>query len=182
MTTLGVIADTHIPDRARALDSRLLARFATAEVEAILHAGDVCVPRVLAELAEIAPVHAVRGNRDLWALRHLPISLELDFGGVRVALTHGHGGLRNYMIDKARFFVQGLREQHFITRVAAAFPAAQVVIFGHTHLPFNQRVMDRLVFNPGSACCPHVLTQTPSAGLLHIIAGGQVSGEIFTWQ
>jgi putative phosphoesterase len=79
LITLGVIADTHIPDRARSLDPQLLSIFDAAQVKAILHAGDVCVPRILDELGEIAPVHAVRGNRDLWALRQLPLSLEIRF-------------------------------------------------------------------------------------------------------
>jgi uncharacterized protein len=176
-----VIADTHIPDRARALDPRLLERFAAAQVRAILHAGDVCITRTLDELGEIAPVHAVRGNRDLWALRHLPKSVELDYLGIRVALTHGHGGLATYLFDKARFYLYGLREQHFIDRVAEAFPGAGVVVFGHTHLPVNRQVGDILIFNPGSACCPHFLAQTPSAGLIYLEAGGSVKGEIFTW-
>jgi putative phosphoesterase len=181
LITLGVIADTHIPDRARNLDPQLLSLFDAAQVKAILHAGDVCVPRILDELGEIAPVHAVRGNRDLWALRQLPLSLELEFEGVRIALTHGHGSLSTYLVDKARFYFEGLKEKHFIDRVAAAFPDVNVVIFGHTHLPVIRLVRDILIFNPGSACCPHILTKIPSAGLLHIDAGGLVKGKIITW-
>jgi putative phosphoesterase len=182
MITIGVIADTHIPDRSRALDPAMLARFRAAQVQAILHAGDVCIPRVLEELGEIAPVFAVRGNRDIWALRGLPLSLELEFGGVLVGLLHGDGSLASYLLDKARFLVSGIHEQHFTDRAAAHFSRPQVIVYGHTHIPVNRFQQGRLIFNPGSACCPHPEVKTPSAGLLHIGAEGTVQGEIFTWQ
>ncbi|MFZ3078594.1 MAG: metallophosphoesterase family protein, partial [Bellilinea sp.] len=63
---LGVVADTHIPDRVRSLHPDLLPGLSAAKVEAILHAGDICSPAVLAVLSQVAPVVAVRGNRD-WA-------------------------------------------------------------------------------------------------------------------
>ena len=64
---LGVVADTHIPDRVRSLHPDLLPGLKAANAEVILHAGDICSPVVLAELSQVAPVVAVRGNRD-WAL------------------------------------------------------------------------------------------------------------------
>jgi putative phosphoesterase len=66
MTTLGVLADTHIPDRVPTLNPRVIQVFRQAQVSAILHAGDVSVPQVLAELEKIAQVYAVRGNRDIF--------------------------------------------------------------------------------------------------------------------
>ena len=64
MIRLGVISDTHIPDRARRLNERVIPVFREAGVSAILHAGDVSTPRVLKQLEEVAPVYATRGNRD----------------------------------------------------------------------------------------------------------------------
>ena len=64
MVTLGVVTDSHVPDRMRALPDALWP--ALAGVDAILHAGDVCVPRVLAALEQVAPVYAVAGNRDIF--------------------------------------------------------------------------------------------------------------------
>ena len=76
MTTLGVISDTHIPDRTPQLNPRVLEVFQQARVTQILHAGDIMVQSVLDELATIAPVQAVCGNRDIWNLKHLPDKLE----------------------------------------------------------------------------------------------------------
>src|ERR1700694_5389693 len=103
MVRLGVICDTHIPDRMRALPPA--AFDALQGVDAILHAGDVCVQRVLDALGELAPVYAVRGNRDL-ALR-LPLDRELTFEGVRLGLTHGHGSLLEYAREKLITVVLG---------------------------------------------------------------------------
>ena len=64
MITLGVVADTHVPDRARQINPDLLRVLRQAQVQAILHAGDVCSQVVLDQLGQIAPVYAVRGNRD----------------------------------------------------------------------------------------------------------------------
>ena len=82
MITLGVLADTHVPDRVTQLNRRVLEIFQRAEVNAILHAGDVSIPRVLEELKQVAPVHAVQGNRDIFYLRQLPMRIELNFEGV----------------------------------------------------------------------------------------------------
>jgi putative phosphoesterase len=178
--TLGVLADTHIPDRSSGLPQGLLERFRQAGVAAILHAGDVCVPEVLEALGEIAPVHAVRGNRDIFYLRSLPIRLELEFLGVSIGLVHGHGSLRNYIQDRLRYYLGGVQVKVYRRRALQAFPVTQVVVFGHIHRPINEWVEGQLLFNPGSACCPEKPLSAPSAGLLHINAGGQVSGEIFS--
>ena len=89
--TLGLIADTHIPDRRSSLHPQILTAFKEAGVAAILHAGDICSPQVLERLETVAPVYAVRGNRDWVLLRHLPSTRLLEFGGIRVAMAHGHG-------------------------------------------------------------------------------------------
>ena len=59
MITLGVLSDTHVPDKAPELNPQVAARFRQEMVSAILHAGDVTSPQVLKELKKIAPVHAV---------------------------------------------------------------------------------------------------------------------------
>jgi putative phosphoesterase len=176
--TIGLIADTHVPDRKRELDWRVLPIFAAAKVSAILHAGDVSVPRVLDELGRLAPVTAVRGNRDWVALRHLPISCVLEFGPVRVALAHGHLNWRSYAGDKLRFLLRGPRSfDFFAQRVAAEFSDVDVVVFGHNHEPMVRELAGKLVVNPGSACCQVLPERTPSVGLLHI-DGGTVRAEI----
>jgi putative phosphoesterase len=91
VTTLGVLADTHIPDRVPKLNSKVIQTFRQAQVAAILHAGAVSVLNVLQELEQVAPVHVVRGNRDIFDLRNLPLQVQLMIEGVSIRMAHGHG-------------------------------------------------------------------------------------------
>jgi putative phosphoesterase len=176
--TIGVVADTHIPDRARSIHPRVLTLFREAGVDAILHAGDVSTPATLQQLNAIAPVHAVRGNRDWVALRTLPLTRQLTFDGVTVGLTHGHGPVVNYLIDRMDYLLRGYRLEMFVPRLLRDFPEADVIVFGHTHRALNYRVDGKLVFNPGSPHFPDPKTSAPSVGLLYISDGGTVEGEI----
>jgi putative phosphoesterase len=176
--TLGVLADTHIPDRARSLDGRILEVFRQAQVSEILHAGDISIPSVLEQLSALAPVQAVRGNRDWVALGYLPVKSHLVFDGVRIGLTHGHGRLWNYVRDRIDYMFGGYRLGLFLPRLLTTFPDEQVVVFGHTHRPLVHWVGSQLIFNPGSAHFPDVKRDAPSVGLLHIHTGGLVRGEI----
>ncbi len=126
----AVIADTHIPRRARALPEGLLSYLERADL--ILHAGDLMDPSLLGELATYAPVRAVRGNLDPQEAK-LPESLEFEFGGVRIAMIHDSGpnkGRRN--------------------RMRRRFPEARVVVFGHSHIPWLEDEEGLLLLNPGS--------------------------------
>jgi putative phosphoesterase len=122
MTTLvGVISDTHNLVRPEAIA-------ALADSELILHAGDVCRPEVLEELARIAPVLAVRGNNDRgrWA-RELPISRTVDVSGCRIHVIHDRKELR------------------------AGATGFDVLVSGHSHQPAISRREGVLYLNPGSA-------------------------------
>ena len=78
MPTLGIITDTHVPQRIKALPPRVFEVF--RGVDRILHAGDINSRRVLDQLAEIAPVDAVAGNADLF--RHgLPLTRVIEVDG-----------------------------------------------------------------------------------------------------
>ena len=178
MTVLGVISDTHIPDRRKYLHPAVLPLFRKAGVEMIVHAGDVSVPRVLDELRQLAPVYAVRGNRDWVRLRHLPLSLPLEIGGVSILLTHGQGRWWDYLAGKVRYLLYGLQPERYKRHLVQVFPAYKVIIFGHLHIPINDWVGGQLLFNPGTACCPDIKNIPPSVGLLYIPAGGNVNGEI----
>jgi putative phosphoesterase len=179
MLTLGVIADTHIPDRTRHLNPKIIPLFREAGVQAILHAGDVSVRRILEELRQVAPVYAVRGNRDWVALRDLPMSLQITFRGVKIGLVHGHGSWREYLIERVYYILNGYRLERFTPRLLDAFPEAQVIVFGHTHHPVNLWQDGKLLFNPGSPHFPADIDITPSIGFLHIHTGGDVEGEIY---
>jgi putative phosphoesterase len=125
-----VIADTHVPRRARALPADLLAHLGHADL--ILHAGDLMVGDVLEELGAYAPVLAVRGNLDPPDL-DLPETLEFDVGCARVAMIHDSG-----------------RGQGRRARLRRRFPDARVVVFGHSHIPFLEDEDGLMLLNPGS--------------------------------
>jgi putative phosphoesterase len=125
-----VIADTHIPRRARALPGGLLPHLGRADL--VLHAGDLMDPALLTELAAYAPLQAVRGNLDPPDL-DLPENLEFEFGGIRVAMIHDSG-----------------RKQDRRRRLRRRFPDARVVVFGHSHIPFLEDEAGLMLLNPGS--------------------------------
>jgi putative phosphoesterase len=174
---LGVVADTHIPDRASSINPKVAEVFEDAKVHAILHAGDISIPRVLVDLNRIAPVIAVQGNRDWYRLSRLPRKLDLSYEGVSIGLTHGHGSLWDYLLDKAHYLVFGIQEERYIRRVIGAFPHVQVIVFGHTHLQLNARMDGKLLFNPGSAGGKQTNFNKPSLGLLRLNQG-KAKGEI----
>ncbi len=178
MVTIGVIADTHIPDRARRLNPRVLEIFQEVQVDVIFHAGDVSAPYVLHELEEIAPVHAVRGNRDWLLLSRLPMTLNLEYAGVSIGLTHGHGGWKNYLADRFYLLSHDYSHEMLLPRLLETFPHQKVIVFGHGHVPLNSWMNGKLLFNPGSPHFPHTKRITPSLGILQLSAGGEVKGEI----
>lgn len=149
---IGLISDTHDlvrPEAKRALHG----------VEHILHAGDICGGDVLAELAKIAPVTAVRGNNDrgTWAsdLRETEL---VEIGGVTIYMVHD---INDLDIDP---------------RAAGV----HAVISGHSHKP---QIEDRggvLFVNPGSAG-PRRFSLPISLGYIEI-AAGKVSASLRTLQ
>ncbi|MBU0512571.1 MAG: metallophosphatase family protein [Chloroflexi bacterium] len=180
MIALGVIADTHVPDRARRLNPRAVSVFREAGVRAILHAGDICSARVLHQLEEVAPVHAVRGNRDFVRLSYLPQKLTLEFEGITIGMTHGHGGVSGYLVNKLCYLIEGYQIVRYQNWLPREFPTAKVIIFGHTHRSENSWSNGVLFFNPGSASKLRWGHIPSSVGLLHIWAGGRIEGEIIS--
>lgn len=125
-----VLADTHIPRRAKELPGAMRPYLESADV--ILHAGDLMDPAVIEELSAHAPVHAVRGNLDP-PEEKLPETVELNPGGVPVAMVHDSG-----------------RKEGRRRRLARRFPDARVVVFGHSHIPFLEDEDGLMLLNPGS--------------------------------
>ncbi len=173
---LGVVADTHIPDRLRQLPAGLPA--ALAGVDAILHAGDITTRGVLEQLGRIAPVQAVGGNRDFFL--RLPLDRVLVFDGVRVGLTHGHGGLGSYLLEKLLYVTVGYDIPRYLRQVRARFAGSgvQVIVFGHSHRMVNTVADGVLLFNPGCVAPDyHRPFYGPTVGIL-TIANGRVRGEV----
>jgi uncharacterized protein len=125
-----VLADTHIPRRARALPEGLTPYLREADL--VLHAGDLIQAPVLDELSAYAPVFAVRGNVDLPEV-NLPEIREFSFGGARIAMIHDSG-----------------RKEGRRKRLKKRFPEARAIIFGHSHVPFLEDEDGLLLLNPGS--------------------------------
>ncbi len=125
-----VLADTHIPRRARALPEGLSPYLREADL--VLHAGDLLQTSVLDELSAYAPVLAVRGNVDLPEV-DLPEILEFSVGGAKIAMVHDSG-----------------RKEGRRKRLKERFPEARVVVFGHSHIPFLEDEDGLLLLNPGS--------------------------------
>ncbi len=128
-----VLADTHLRAKsARGLPPRVLAELARAEV--VLHAGDIVDGALLEELRGFAPTHAVLGNNDHELVGVLPEHLELTLAGVSIGMVHDSGSRRG-------------RE----ARLRRAFPATDLVVFGHSHIPWNAPGLDgQWLLNPGS--------------------------------
>jgi putative phosphoesterase len=159
VTKAVVLADTHIVGTGSGrLPEPVWNAVRSADV--ILHAGDVVSAEFLDELRAFAPVYAVLGNNDRSLGGVLPDVVEVDLDGVRVAMVHDSGARKG---REARMFKR--------------FPTAGVVVFGHSHIPWNEPGVDgQLLFNPGSATQRRAQPQR-TFGILHL-ARGEVKGEI----
>ena len=126
---LVAVADTHSSPHPAAA-----GHIAALAPDAILHAGDIGDVAVLERLADIAPVHAVRGNIDVRV--GLPDLLVVDVGGVlRLIVFH-------IAVAGPRLRVDALR--------LARDEGASMVVCGHSHVPFIGESSGVTVFNPGS--------------------------------
>ena len=128
-----VLSDTHAPRRWKACPPRVAEHLRGADL--ILHAGDVCTATVLVELAQYAPVVAVAGNNDGPDVADCGATptAELDLDGLRVAMLHDSGPAAGRL-----------------ARMRRTFPGADLVVFGHSHIPLDQAGNGLRIFNPGS--------------------------------
>ncbi|MDQ3978751.1 MAG: metallophosphatase family protein [Actinomycetota bacterium] len=133
MVHVVVVSDTHIRrGSSRRLPDAAYRHLDTADL--VLHAGDIVVSDVLDELGGFAPVHAVLGNNDIELIGLLPETRQFEVEGVQVAMIHDSGPSNGRA-----------------GRMKRRFPEADVVVFGHSHIPWDQEGLDgQLLFNPGS--------------------------------
>jgi uncharacterized protein len=160
VTRVAVLSDTHAPRRWLECPPAVAAHLRSADL--ILHAGDVCTAAVLDELARYAPVTAVLGNNDGaevadWGAAE---TAALTVDGVRIAMIHDSGASAGRL-----------------RRMRRRFPDADLVVFGHSHIPLDEAADGFRIFNPGS---PTDRRRMPhgTIGLLDIADGALRSAEI----
>lgn len=175
VTRLAVVADTHVPDQAESLPPDFVEELAGWKVNSILHAGDICSKVVLEELSRVAPVIAVRGNRDIVFARKLPLVARAEYDGMKLALMHGHGGFINYVGDKFLHYQRGYQFERYKQLLLSVAPEADVIVFGHTHMPELMWHNKQLLFNPGSLIGAKGFK--PVYGILEILSSGEVNGR-----
>ncbi len=177
LAVVALVADTHVPDRVSALHPKLLQELEKLHPDMILHAGDICFQPVLDVLGLIAPVYAVRGNRDWFGMHTIPTRQIVSVGGIKIAMMHGHGTLRDYFADKWAFLKEGYQLERYIRLLRPHIEDATVVVFGHTHRPVLHSEGNVLYFNPGSASLSAPRGGFPTFGILKIFPQGVVKGE-----
>jgi hypothetical protein len=160
MMRVVVLSDTHAPRRWKACPPAVASQLRDADL--ILHAGDVCTAAVLDELAQYAPVTAVVGNNDgpdvaAWGAAE---TAALAPEGLPVAMIHDSGTASGRL-----------------PRLRARFPEAQLVVFGHSHIPLDVADGALRIFNPGS---PTDRRRQPhgTLGVLHVADGALIETRI----
>jgi putative phosphoesterase len=138
---IGVISDTH-----NHFDPKIPALF--EGVDHILHGGDIGLPWVILELENIAPVTAVLGNNDEG----------LQFKETEVITLEKRKFLVHHIVD--------VRQPAEVIQRRISREKPQVVVFGHSHKPFNEVIGKTLYFNPGYAGKPR-FNLTRSVAILH---------------
>jgi uncharacterized protein len=132
--SLVMTADTHLPKRARDLPHSLWEAIEAADV--VIHAGDWVDAALLDQLeTRSRRLLAVYGNNDRGPLRErLPEIARAEIEGIRFAVVHETGDAKRREL-----------------RCAARFPDADVLVFGHSHIPWDTTAPSGLrLLNPGS--------------------------------
>lgn len=131
---IGVVADTHVPKRAKNLPKKLLSGL--KGVDLIIHAGDWVSVDVVNTLSSIAPLKGVVGNNDGAEIEKLfPKKQILTINGYKIGIVHGDG-VKKTTVARAR--------EAFID------DDVDMIIFGHSHKPYYEVVDGVVMFNPGS--------------------------------
>ena len=133
---IGVISDTHIPDRAKEIPKEILDDF--KKVDMIIHAGDLVDLGVLEKLKSVCgDVKAVWGNMDPDNLKKmLPEKEIFRIGKHKIGVMHGYGAPDRLIAKLSDIFKDD---------------GVDIIVFGHAHYSVNEKINGILFFNPGSA-------------------------------
>ena len=146
---IGVISDTHIPERAEKIPDIVFEKF--KDMDMILHAGDLVSPDVLTQLEKVAPIRCVLGNMDSYYGLGLPKNDIITVFGYRIGLNHGEVYPRGDTLQ---------------LKYIAMELDVDILITGHTHWAFIKEVDNILLLNPGSPTVPRM--SDPSVMILEI--------------
>ena len=140
---IGLISDTHIPDRAKEIPQKVLESF--ENVDLILHAGDLTSTKVIEELEKIAPLMAIQGNMDRANGIDLPKARVIEAEGLRIGIAHGEV----YPRADTQQLVYLAKELN-----------ADILVTGHSHQPKIEQTEGVLLLNPGSPIVPRLADRT----------------------
>ncbi len=147
---IGLISDTHIPDRRMKLPQKVLDAF--NDVDLILHAGDITSQSVIDDLKNIAPVHAVEGNMDRVAGElELPPSKIIEAEGHKIGIVHGE------------VYPRGDTQQLYYTALELG---VDILVSGHSHVAQLEKIKNVILVNPGSPTTPRL--SDPSVAIMEI--------------
>lgn len=173
---IGLISDTHIPERWPEIPNRVRECF--AGVDLILHAGDVGDLWVLDELSRLAPVVAVHGNDETdEALAALPYQQVISLNGQRILLCHSHQPDRAAELASRKSGDWQPKLQRLVDH--AHRHRATINVFGHTHIPMALATKGVLLVNPGAVASGNAVSRqtVQSAAILRVASAGQASVE-----
>jgi len=160
MIRIGVISDTHLTGRGDELPAEVLEAFKA--VDMIIHAGDILEFSLLEKLKGVCSnVKAVWGNMDPEETREkLPQKEIIKVGNYKIGIAHGYGHPAGLAATLEKIFKND---------------GVDVIIFGHSHAPFNEKKGKILFFNPGSLT-DKVFAPFNSYGILEV--NDNVEGRI----
>ena len=140
---IGLISDTHIPDRGKELPQNVFDAF--KNVDLILHAGDLTSLSIIEKLEEIAPVMAVQGNMDRANGIKLPKAKIVECEDLKIGIVHGEV----YPRGDTQQLVYLAREMN-----------VDILVSGHSHQPKIEKEDGILLLNPGSPIVPRLADRT----------------------
>ncbi len=157
-----VLSDTHIPVRAAKLPDKVLEEIKDADL--VLHAGDFQTVEVVQELEKLGKLAAVHGNMDSDDVAEkLPekVIVEIKNGDkeFKIGIVHGYGAPDGMGQRVLEMFEEKL----------------DCIVFGHSHQPFNEKINNTLMFNPGSPT-DTVFATINTFGILKLDVG--IKGDI----
>lgn len=147
---IGLISDTHIPDRRIKLPQTVFDAF--EDVDLILHAGDITSQSVLDDLGEIAPIHAIEGNMDrVIGELDLEASKVIEVENKKIGIVHGEVYPRG---DTQQLYYKALEM------------GVDILVSGHSHIAQLEKIKETILINPGSPTNPRL--SDPSVAILEI--------------